>query len=132
MTTIQPSSFAADWFAEWITEPPSFGPATEGLNALIVDSPDKAWASIQTLISSADNAEKLNLIGAGPLEDLIAEHGPLLIDRISAQAEGDPFLVQCLAFVWGRTRIEPSVYAQIRHIVGPEKSYPPPEHGGAT
>src|SRR5664279_4479751 len=115
MATVQPSSFAADWFTEWITEPPSFGPATEALNALIVNSPDKAWASIQTLISSADNTEKLNLIGPGPLEDLIAEHGPLLIDRISIQAECDPFLVQCLGFIWGHTRIEPSVYARIRY-----------------
>ena len=108
--------FVQKWFAEWEPEPPRFGRATQLLNCLIEERPDEAWERILALISQA-REESLCYVAAGPLEDLLSEHGPLIIARVEAAATTDSRFAICLAGVWGHTRFEPSVYARIQHIV---------------
>jgi hypothetical protein len=40
------------------------------------------------------------LLAAGPLEDLLAHHGELWIDRVEAQAQADPKFNYLLGGVW--------------------------------
>jgi hypothetical protein len=126
------SIFAQKWFSEWMPEPPVFGRATNILSSLIQHRPEDAWERILALISFSEDNEYLDLVGAGPLEDLLCEHGPIFIDRVESQALENASMVQCLSYVWGYSRMEPSVYARVREISGPMQSFPPTKSSGGT
>jgi hypothetical protein len=108
--------FVRKWLAEWETEPPAFGHATKLLNHLIEYRPSEAWERILALVSQAKE-ESLCYVGAGPLEDLLIEHGDSIIDRVEATAAADPRFARCLSVVRGWSRIEPSVYARVQRTM---------------
>ena len=57
---------------------------------------------ILVLVDRAADGAVLDYIGAGPLEDLVNEHGSAFVDRIAAQAAADPRFARALRYV--RTR----------------------------
>jgi hypothetical protein len=52
------------------------------------------------LISTATDDTCLAAVGAGPLEDLLHEHGDSLIDAIETEARRSPPFANALASVW--------------------------------
>jgi len=108
--------FVRKWLSEWETEPPRYGRASQILNHLIDTKPDEAWERILALISEA-KPESLCYVAAGPLEDLLSHHGPTMIERIEALAASDPRFLSCLVGVWGHTRFEPAIYAQVQRLI---------------
>jgi len=116
---MQPKSltpFVRKWFSEWEPNPPRFGRATTILNEEISRDPDSAFKRILALVSAARDKASQELIGAGPLEDLLSIHGTLIVDRIEAEAARNPCFANCLACVWGSTRFDPEVFKRVQRI----------------
>ena len=118
-----PEYFFRDWFAEWGAKPPSFGSATELLVRAIDKDPERAWDLILGLIERAPDAETLNCVGAGPLEDLLSSHGSAFIDRVEVRSRSDEQFQNCLAYVWAFLSIEPSIYDRLC-LVAPVRRRP--------
>ncbi|HEX7929644.1 MAG TPA: hypothetical protein VF470_01865, partial [Sphingomicrobium sp.] len=78
----QDSFCASQWIFEWSSEPPAFGDATDYLRALLDESPQDALNCILDLIRCAPDLAALDVIGAGPLEDLIGWHGSVVIHQL--------------------------------------------------
>ena len=74
--------------------------AFEALMKLWLGSPDEALDVIINLARSADDDELVEAVGAGPLEDLIREHGASMIDAIETRAKSDLRFRQALSHVW--------------------------------
>jgi len=85
----------ASWFAckdkDW---------ASEALNELVREDPDKAWAAVEFVVERADSDELLGSIAAGPLEDLLRQHGTILVSRVEEKAGREPRFKHCLGRVW--------------------------------
>ncbi len=62
-------------------------------------SPEDGWTLTVDILRAAPDAIIGN-IGAGPLEDLVIQHGNSLIDWIEGEARRDPRFRQALAGVW--------------------------------
>ena len=118
--------FVQKWFAEWESSPAVFGRATELLAHLIETRPDDAWERILALVAHAKNEVSLSYVGAGPLEDLLSEHGRVIIARVESTVATNPRFVACLARVWGGSRMEPSVYARVQELLN-KSSYEAPK-----
>jgi len=95
-------SIARRWFSEWTPDPPVYGRATEWLMNLVEYKPERAWDFILTLVDNAPNEDALGWVAAGPLEDLLCEHGPTFIDRVEAIATNNARFKACLPKVWAR------------------------------
>jgi hypothetical protein len=59
-----------------------------------------ALALVKALVDAAASADDLALVGAGPVEDLLVEHGRALIDEIDRLARQAPHFASALAGVW--------------------------------
>src|SRR5205823_10508912 len=64
--------------------------ALEEVDNLCHQSPDVAWDFILATLARDCSAEILGMLSAGPLEDLLARHGALVVDRVEAEARRDP------------------------------------------
>lgn len=80
------SDFERKWFSKWLSEPTVFGDAAALLARLIDESPDDAWLLIRRLVDGAESPHAMQCVAAGPLEDLLCAHGPLVIARIEVAA----------------------------------------------
>ncbi|MEP6994935.1 MAG: DUF6869 domain-containing protein [Acidobacteriota bacterium] len=110
--------FLRDWFAERAPDSPIYGWATELLVHLTEDEPEVAWELVLGLLERATDDESLGWISAGPLEDLLCEHGLELVDHVEARAGSDPRFKKSLAGVGGSDRMDPDVYARVRAAAG--------------
>jgi hypothetical protein len=108
--------FANKWFSEWEACPPVHGRASVILTKLIEDRPDDAWERILALVAKAKDQALLELIGAGPLEDLFRCHGPAIIGRAETMAADDARFATSLGNVWGWTSIDSPVLTRIKQI----------------
>jgi hypothetical protein len=92
--------------------------AWEMLDDLIRHSPEEAWRIIE-LIRTLDGSDIiLSNLGAGPLEDLLAKHGPAFIERIEEGARRDEQLRRVLGVVW-RNEIRQDIWDRLKAIAGP-------------
>lgn len=64
---------------------------------------DALWRVIQVLCQKVaeDDRSTISHIGAGPLEDMIRQHGDEAMDLIEPAIAGNPTLLKALACVWG-------------------------------
>jgi hypothetical protein len=74
------------------------------------------------LIERAEDEAVLAFIAAGPLENLIAAHGAVLIERIESRAANKTFR-RALSGVWGEGRISPDVLSRVRRLVRDEPPF---------
>ena len=67
----------------------------------IVHGPDggAAFGLVVDLVRAVPD-DRLEYVGAGPVEDLVEKFGPLLIEQIVAAADKDPRFRKALASVW--------------------------------
>ena|SRR5690348_1593306 len=121
MNSSRIARFVRCWFAEWEAEPIRYGRASHVLHYLIEQRPEEAWVRILALVAQA-KAESLDLVAAGPLEDLLYWHGRAMLERVEVAAFADARFASCLSGVWGHTRFEPFVYAQVQRIIHSSKA----------
>ncbi len=74
--------------------------AFETLDNMCRDNPEEAWLIVVALVAAADPEDLLGDIGAGPLEDLLSEHGAAFVERAEAAARTNPRFAKALSNVW--------------------------------
>lgn len=75
----------------------------DSLHDLTQEHPEWAWkfvlAALDALAGTSDHLA-LAVLAAGPLEDLLACHGPAFINRVETEARRSPDFRQLLGGVW--------------------------------
>lgn len=69
--------------------------------AAVVDAGGvQALELIAKLLDAAPTQDAVNLVGAGPLENLVHAHGAQLLDEIERHARQEPAFAEALRSVW--------------------------------
>ena len=87
----------------------------EKVSDLCSEEPDKAWAFILAAWAADQSQEIAEILSAGPLEDLLAEHGHYVIERIEAQARADSSFAFLLGGVWQNPMSE-DIWARVKAV----------------
>jgi uncharacterized protein DUF6869 len=66
------------------------------------------------LIERAASEQAFQCVVAGPLEDLLAQHGAIFIDRVEHSAKTDQRFKRCLGNVWGHIRFNPEIHRRVK------------------
>jgi hypothetical protein len=93
--------------------------ADDRLMDLVCRDPEAAWQVIDLMWRQASDDQTLANIAAGPVEDLLADHGEAFIDRIYLLARREPVFRKLLGAVW-RNSIHEPVWQKLKSIAGPE------------
>jgi hypothetical protein len=96
--------------------------AEERVEELVRERPSEGWALTYELLRAAPDDAALMYVAAGPLEDLLKEHGEHVIDDVITAARRDAKVRRALGGVWGRSRMKPRVVIEIERILGPATS----------
>ena len=64
---------------------------------------DLLWAFILVAYKRNISDRVVSVLAAGPLEDLLAKHGPIFIERVEQLARQDPTFNSLLGGVWQNT-----------------------------
>lgn len=75
--------------------------------------PEEAWIFVREALAAAGTVWQAVMIAAGPLEDLIAEHGAAVIDRIEREARQSPRFCFALTGVWPQGNQRSPVWARV-------------------
>ena len=67
---------------------------------LTYDEPSLAWSLILEILRCDQTNHILKVLSTGPLEDLLAEHGPQIIITIEQEAKVNPYVAKLLGGVW--------------------------------
>ena len=81
-------------------------------------TPEVAWQAIVELSRQSLTDQQTAVLAAGPLEDLLAYHGPAFIDRVEREARVYRAFRHLLGGVWRSSIAEP-VWRRIEAIRGP-------------
>src|SRR5208282_1055134 len=74
--------------------------ASPELDDLVRDEPERAWRIILVLSEQSPDEEFESILAAGPIENLLVEHGPAFIERVEQRATTDPKFNHVLGGVW--------------------------------
>jgi len=96
---------ASTYLRHYILKQQEDGWAVRELNTLVQDDPTEAWEVTRILVNAAPSDRALAYVAAGPLEELLNNHGPVVIDRIEEESRQNLRLQLALSGVWG---IDPS------------------------
>ena len=119
MEVRSPAEIAKEWVKAWSDGKTSaVGP---GVGGSVLDwdlpreQPDLAWLAILDALSEIGanvKDRRLGLLAAGPLEDLMSEHGITMIDRVALHARRNPDFALLLGGIW-RNDIDPGVWERM-------------------
>ena len=77
------------------------------------DSPEVAWSAIVQILQGELTEDQISVLAAGPLEDLLAMHGPQFIERVEREAEGNPRFNHLLGGVW-QSRMSQEIWERVQ------------------
>jgi hypothetical protein len=100
---------------DWILHAQTFWAATE-VSEFSRDDPARTLDFILEVLGRQPLPRVLGNLAAGPLENLLVYHGPLIIDRVETLAAADPAFRRLLSGVW-RNKIREDVWARIQALV---------------
>jgi uncharacterized protein DUF6869 len=83
----------------------------------VKEHPERAWEAIVAVVADAGARKFLGLLAAGPVEDLLALHGPQFIDRIEKAAREDATLASVLEGVWQFTMSD-EIWERVQLVKG--------------
>ena len=87
--------------------------AFETLYDLVSGDPQEGWLTILQILRLDQSPSIMENLSAGPLEDLLAMHGPAFIDRVEAEAARDPTFAKLLGGVW-QSSMTNEVWARVQ------------------
>ena len=87
------------------------------LDRLIDERPEQAWPLVTELIERAPTDDSLGYVGAGPLEDLVQQHGAVFADRIVERAQLDSRWRSALRQVWGWEEVSEAFRRRIHAVL---------------
>ena len=103
-------------------------------DALTREHPTHGLAATRAALAACESPEEVAGIAAGPLEDLIAMHGAMLIDEIEALAARAPRFAYALTGVWPQGNAGSLLWARIeaarRNVPGLDDGAPLPPPDG--
>lgn len=79
---------------------------------LVHDHPDLALDAVRATLDRCTRPEEVALLAAGPMEDLLSEHGAAMIARFEEEARGSDRFRYALTGIW-RNEIAPMVWARV-------------------
>ena len=82
---------------------------------IVEHEPEKAWLAIVQATKEPRFLPYLGNLAAGPLEDLIAQHGDLLMDRVEVLAKQDESFAQLLQGVW-QYKMKDKTWARVQAV----------------
>lgn len=91
--------------------------AWEAMKEMLWHDPEAAWPVILRLVARAEDDETLAYVAAGPLEDLLADHGAAFIERVEVEAARDSRFRRALTGVWGRNRMGEDVIRRLDALI---------------
>jgi hypothetical protein len=99
------SQVVRDWVALQYTKEgsPDYDRLFQAANAvwdLTFENPDAAWAFILEVLKVDGSSTVKETLSAGPLEDLLSEHGPTMIERVELEARTNREFASLLGGVW--------------------------------
>jgi hypothetical protein len=104
MNQIELASLAGDWIKYWHAAQGSgdrerYADATD-LYDLQYNEPETLWLLILEIHHQDQSIAIQQVLSAGPVEDLLAQHGDAFIDRVEVEARQDPQFAKLLGGVW--------------------------------
>jgi hypothetical protein len=87
--------------------------ASPELDDLVRDEPERAWRIIIALSEQSTDEECKSLLAAGPIENLLSQHGPAFIERVEQRAAADAEFNHILGGVW-RSEITDDVWSRLQ------------------
>jgi len=79
----------------------------------VQSAPEIAFEIVLLMIDAITTSRQASHVAAGPLEEIIAEHGPQFIDRIEVLARRSPRIRFVLTGVWPLGNKNTPVWARI-------------------
>ncbi len=89
--------------------------AQKQLSRMVRAEPALAWRVLLAIVHNSSDPEILAYLAAGPLEDLLAKHGAILIDDVEREALIDSKFREVLSAVW-RNVIAPDVWKRVEAL----------------
>lgn len=83
------------------------------------NDPELCWRLIEAVVARDSDEQVLAALAAGPMEDLLARHGPAFIERIETKAAQNPLFRHLLAGVW-RNAIPQEIWDRVVAARGPD------------
>ena len=94
-----------------------WGWASDKLGRIITYVPDLAWEIVTALIDAAPSEDALAFFAAGPLEDLLSDHGAKVIDSVEARARVDAKFLKAVRQL-RRLQMTDEVWARVEKAAG--------------
>jgi len=82
---------------------------------LINEHPDQAFLVIREILRKNQTDKVFQSLSAGPLEDLLAAHGPTIIERVEDTARSDPIFRKLLGGVW-QDQIREDIWHRVQAV----------------
>lgn len=92
--------------------------AFKTVSRLSEQEPEQCFDFIVAVLRYDQGDRVMELVAAGPMEDLLVHHGPDVIDRLEATAKLNPAFRDMLGGVW-RNEITESVWNRVMAARGP-------------
>jgi hypothetical protein len=89
---------------------------------LAIDDPEELWEIIFQILELDNSEQIIKAVGAGPLEDLMVQHGEIFIDRVEKQASKSEVFKSAMCNVW-LDNDDTKIYAKFFEIAGIEPPY---------
>ena len=90
--------------------------AIERFFELMPEHPDECWQAILAILDREPSEAVLDILGAGPLEDLIHQHGAAFIEKIEFEARENPPFKALLDRVWESST--PEIWMRVQRARG--------------
>lgn len=91
--------------------------AWEALNDLVFKKPQQAWKVILDILEQTESDEIIGNLAAGPLEDILSEHGDVFIDEVEIQARQNPKFTKLVLGVY-QGGMSDNVWSRIQVLQG--------------
>src|SRR5262249_29793809 len=82
---------------------------------MIDDDPQQGSSMILEILRRDDSVAIMEVLSAGPLEDLLVEHGAAFIDRVETEARLNPVFARLLGGVWKRQMTD-EIWARVQAV----------------
>ena len=99
-------------------DPPDDDPdfwSFEKLDDLIWKEPEEAWLVILEILRRDTSTPIMEILSAGPLEDLLVRHGDDFIERVEAEALSNKDFASLLGGVW-QNAMSDELYVRVKRV----------------
>jgi hypothetical protein len=84
------------------------------------EAPEETWRFIQAVIRLCEEEDVLGSLAAGPIEDLLSQHGEDFIGRLESFARDNPRFRAVLRGVW-KGSMSDDVWEELQALFGPSE-----------